>query len=324
MLNIVNETICRSPGFRSGWRKSICAWALAGLAAGWVSTAWAQQSFTSPQAGAAALADAVKADNQSALRVILGRHGSKLVSSGDPVADARNRETFVQAYGESNRIVLEGEEHAELWVGKEGWPLPIPLVKSTDGSWRFDTRRGGVEILSRRIGRNELAAIQVCLAIVDAEREFAARDSDGDGLREYAARFTSTPGRRNGLYWPTEPQEALSPLGPLLAAAAKDGYLSTGAGSSEPYQGYFYKILTRQGKEAPGGAYSYFVKGQMIAGFALIAYPARYGASGIMSFIVSQDGIVYQKNLGRNTATIATGLKSFNPDASWKRVPEIK
>jgi hypothetical protein len=169
-----------------------------------------------------------------------------------------------------------------------------------------------------------LAAIQVCLAIVDAEREFAARDSDGDGLREYAARFTSTPGRRNGLYWPTEPQEALSPLGPLLAVAAKDGYLGTGAGSSEPYQGYFYKILRRQGKEASGGAYSYFVKGQMIAGFALIAYPARYGASGIMSFIVNQDGIVYQKNLGRNTATIATGLKSFNPDASWKRVPETK
>ena len=324
MLNIVKQTICRRAGLGSGWRKSICAWVLAGLASALVSAAWAQQSFTSPQAGAAALADAVKSDNQPALRAILGRHGSKLVSSGDPVADARNRETFIHAYGESNKIVLEGEAQAELWVGNQGWPLPIPLVKSTDGNWRFDTRRGEVEILSRRIGRNELAAIQVCLAIVDAEREFAARDSDGDGLREYAARFTSTPGQRNGLYWPTEPQEALSPLGPLLAAAAKDGYLGTGAGSSEPYQGYFYKILTRQGKEASGGAYSYFVQGQMIAGFALIAYPARYGASGIMSFIVNQDGIVYQKNLGRNTATIATGLKSFNPDASWNRVPEIK
>lgn len=324
MLNIVKQPICRHSGSKSAWRQSMCALALAGVAWVCAPAVWAQPGFTSPQAAATALADAVRADNQPALRALLGRHGSKLISSGDPVADARNRETFIQAYGESNKIVLEGEEQAELWVGKEGWPLPIPIVRSSVGSWRFDTRRGEVEILSRRMGRNELAAIQVCLAVVDAEREFATRDSDGDGLREYAARFTSTPGQRNGLYWPTEPQEALSPLGPLLAAAAKDGYMGTGAGSSEPYQGYFYKILTRQGKEAAGGAYSYFVQAQMIAGFALIAYPARYGASGIMSFIVNQDGIVYQKNLGHNTATIATGLKSYNPDASWKRVREIK
>jgi hypothetical protein len=229
----------------------------------------------------------------------------------------------VQAYDEANRVVLEDSRNAELLVGQQAWPLPIPLVQSVDGQWHFDTRKGETEILSRRIGANELAAIQVCLAIVDAQREFSARDSDGDGLKEFASRFTSTPGQRDGLYWPTSPDEPLSPLGPLLAAAAKDGYLSPNAGSQEPYQGYYYRILTRQGKDAPGGAYNYFVKGQMVAGFALLAYPARYGASGVMSFMVSQDGVVYQKNLGRKTSTLAAHVPSFNPDTSWQRAPQI-
>jgi hypothetical protein len=272
------------------------------------------------EAGVTALVEAVKSNDQSTLLAILGTHGSKLISSGDAVADERNREAFIKAYGEANKLVLEGDQHAALVIGKDEWPLPIPLVKSHDAGWRFDTRKGEAEILTRRIGRNELAAIQVCLAIVDAQREFAVRDSDGDGLREYAAKMTSSPGQRDGLYWPTAEDEALSPLGPLLAAAAQDGYLSPNTGSLEPYHGYFYKILTRQGAHAPGGRYDYFVQGQMVAGFALLAWPARYGASGIVSFIVSQDGSVYQKNLGRKTSALAPALGSFDPDASWKRV----
>lgn len=320
MFNRLKQTIWRAR-LRQNWlRGALCALALFALALLPLSVTAAQMSFASPEAGVAALVEAVKSDDQPGLRAILGPHASRLVRSGDPVADEKSREKFIQAYGEANKIVLEGDAHAELSIGKDGWPMPIPLVKSNDGNWRFDTRSGEKEILARRIGRNELAAIQVCLAIVDAEREFTARDADGDGLREYAARFTSRPGKRDGLYWPTKTDEQLSPLGPLLAVAAKDGYASPDSGSLKPYHGYFYKILTRQGKGAPGGAYNYFVKGKMISGFALIAYPARYGASGVMSFIVNQDGIVYEKNLGKNTAAMASGLTTFSPDASWKRL----
>jgi len=316
-VNITQKIFGHSPANMHHWRNAMGALTLVGLTTLSAFAAPKQQSFATPQDGAQALAQAVKTDNQSALRSIFGADASKLINSGDPVADARNREKFIQAYGEANEIVLTNETHAELQIGKDNWPMPIPLVKSKDSRWRFDPQRGEAEIISRRIGRNELAAIQACLAIVDAQNEFAARDPDADGLHEFASRFTSTNGKRDGLYWPTQPDEALSPLGPLLASAAKDGYLKSGAQSLEPYQGYFYRILTKQGKSAPGGAYDYFVKRQMMGGFALVAYPARYGASGIMSFIVSQDGVVYQKNLGRYSARLASRIKAFDPDASW-------
>jgi len=280
----------------------------------------AQRTFATPQAAASALAEAVKAADQAALRGIFGAGGSKLIRSGDPIADEQDRRNFTQKYEEGNRIAADDDGRAELLIGKDAWPMPIPLVKGADGSWRFDTRAGEEEILARRIGRNELAAIQVCLAIVEAEREFVGRDSDGDGLHEYAARITSRPGKRDGLYWPTGDNEAQSPLGPLLAAAAQDGYPGTDTGSLQPYHGYLFKILTEQGKDAPGGAYKYFVGGKMIAGFGVIAYPARHGASGLMSFIVNQNGVVYQKNLGAHTVGMASHLKSFHPDASWRRV----
>jgi len=196
--------------------------------------------------------------------------------------------------------------------------MPIPLVKS-DGGWRFDTQQGEKEILARRIGRNEMAAIQVCLAIVDAEREYATLDLDSDGIPEYAPKFVSAPGKRDGLYWQTKTDDPLSPLGPLLATATQEGYTRSASRPLAPYHGYFYRILTRQGKDAPGGAYDYFVNGKMIGGFAVIAYPARYGASGVMSFIVNHDGVVYEKDLGKNTAAIASKMTTFNPDASWKR-----
>jgi hypothetical protein len=319
MSNMLTETIAQGCSLL---RRIIGAVALLALASMSQTASSAQSKFDSPEAAVAALIEAVESDDQPALRAVLGLHGSKLIRSGNAVADRRNRESFIQAYGEANKIVVDGGRRAELLIGKDGWPMPIPLVKAPDGNWRFDPHTGEVEVLFRRNGRNELAAIQVCLAVVDAEREYTSSDRDGDGLREYAARFTSTPGKRDGLYWATEGDEKLSPLGPLLAVAVRDGYAGAGAGILKPYHGYFYKLLTRQGKDAPGGAYGYFVNGKMVAGFALIAYPARYGASGIMSFMVSQDGIVYEKNLGRNTKSLASALTTFNPDASWKPVQE--
>ena len=295
----------------------ICAVALMVLAPMALAVA-AQKSFVSPEAGITALVEAVKSDDQPVLLALLGPHGGKLISSGDSVADRQSREAFLKAYGEANKLVLEGDQHATLVIGKDEWPMPIPLVKSKDG-WRFDTRQGEKEILTRRIGRNELAAIKVCLAIVDAEREYAALDLDGDGIPEYAPKFVSAPGKRDGLYWPTKADERLSPLGPLLAAATSEGYTGSDSRPFAPYHGYFYRILTGQGKDAPGGAYDYLIKGKMIGGLAVIAYPARYGASGVMSFIVNHDGVVYEKDLGKNTAALASKKTTYNPDASWKR-----
>ena len=296
----------------------ICTVALLVMAPMALAATAGQTSFASPEAGIAALVEAVRMNDQPMLHAIFGPHGGKLLSSGDAVADEKSREVFLKAYGEANKLVHESDQHATLVIGKDEWPMPIPLVKSRDG-WRFDTQQGEKEILARRIGRNELAAIKVCLAIVDAERDFAALDLDGDGIPEYAPKFVSAPGKRDGLYWETSAGEPPSPLGPLLAAATSEGYTGSGSRPLAPYHGYFYRILTKQGKDAPGGAYDYFVKGKMIGGLAVIAYPARYGASGVMSFMVNHDGMVYEKNLGKNTVVIASKMTTFNPDASWKR-----
>ncbi len=270
-----------------------------------------QKSFASPEAAVAALANAVKSGNKVKLSAILGSHGSKLISSGDAVADAQGRKAFVKAYEEANKITPDGDK-ATLVIGKDEWPFPIPLVKS-DGTWKFDTEQGEQEILSRRIGRNELAAIQVCLAIVDAERDYAATRPDRTAVPEYAAKIVSSKDKHDGLYWPAKPGEAQSPLGPFVADAATEGYPTALA----PYHGYFYRILTAQGKDAPGGAYSYIIKGKMIGGFAVVAYPARYGASGVKTFIVNHDGTVYEKDLGENTAAIAARISDYDPDSSW-------
>jgi hypothetical protein len=277
-----------------------------------------QTVFASPIEAVTALVEAIKINDQPALRVILGPDGTALVSSGDTVADTQSRQGFLQAYNEANKVVLEGDTQATLVIGTDEWPMPIPLIKSKTG-WQFDTKQGEEEILARRIGRNELAAIQVCLAIVDAEREYAAKDVDGDGLLEYAPKFVSTVGKRDGLYWETAADEPSSPLGPLLAAAASEGYTSSESNLPAPYHGYFYRILTRQGNDAPGGAYDYVVHDKMIGGFAVIAYPARYRVSGIMSFMVNQDAVVYEKDLGENTAPLASKMMVFNPNPSWKR-----
>jgi hypothetical protein len=275
-----------------------------------------QRRFASLDDATTALMDAIRAGDRKALLAILGEAGKGLVSSGDEAADRRVRERFVAKYDEGHRLEAGGGK-VVLVVGRDNFPLAIPLVP--DGpSWRFDTEAGKEEMINRRIGENELNTIQVCLAYVDAQREYYARDPDGNSLLQYAQRFASSPGKRDGLYWPTKPGEPASPLGALVVRARDEGYTKRSAGPV-PYWGYYYRILTAQGKDAPGGAFDYRAQRSMIGGFALVAYPAQYGVSGIMTFLVNHDGVVYQKDLGPNSAGIARAMKKFNPDSTWKK-----
>jgi hypothetical protein len=264
-----------------------------------------------------AVGGGTRAGKTADLEKILGPSGRALIFSGDRVADREGREKFAADYAEKHAIDSESDSKAILVIGADEWPFPIPLVKQ-GAAWRFDTEAGADEILNRRIGRNELNAIQVCGAIVDAERDYASKDRTGAGYLEYAQKFMSSPGKRDGLYWPATAGEA-SPIGPLVVGARAEGYrTNTAPDKPSPYHGYFYRILKEQGKDAPGGARSYVVRGHMIGGFALVAFPAKYGDSGVMSFMVDQDGVIYEKNLGPNTAAIARGMTVFNPDAGWK------
>jgi len=279
----------------------------------------AQQHFASPEEAFDALAKAVAAHDRKALEKIFGAGSAKLLSSGDAVADRHTGERFTELYQEAHKVERDGEAKAILQIGKNDWPLPIPLVKQGEG-WHFDTAAGQDEIIDRRIGRNELSTIQTLLAIVDGQQEYAAKDRNGDGLLAYAKKFLSSPGKHDGLYWPTKAGEEESPLGPLAADAAAEGYGKGKKGKPQPYHGYFFRLLTGQGKDAPGGAYDYIAKGDMIGGFAVLAWPAKYGSSGVMSFMTNQDGVVYQKDLGPKTGEVAAGIKRFNPDATWKKV----
>jgi hypothetical protein len=278
-----------------------------------------QRTFASPEEAVKALVEALKSKDAKALEAIFGPGSKDLVSSGDPVADSAEYERTVNHLEQKTRLEQSAGK-VILYAGNEEWPFAIPIVKK-DALWRFDSKQGREEILARRIGRNELSAIQFCLAYVDAQREYALKDRDADGLLEYAQKFESDKGKKNGLYWDVKAGEAQSPLGPLAAVAQKQGY-STKREKPEPYLGYYYRILKAQGKEALGGAYDYVVKGKMIGGFALVAYPAKYASSGVMSFIVNQDGVVYEKDLGRNTEKTAQAMKLFNPDGTWKKVEE--
>ena len=278
-----------------------------------------QKSFKSPEEAVRALGDAVKGNDTKELLTIFGPEGKELISSGDKVADETGRERFAQAYEEMNKLVSENDTKVILHVGKGDWPFPIPVVKRGE-YWLFDTMAGREEILNRRIGRNELSAIQVCLAYVDAQREYILKDRDEDKLLEYARRLQSRKGKKNGLYWEAKEGEEQSPLGPLIAKAAGEGYIGRRPlGRRNPYHGYHYKILKSQGKNAPGGEYDYVVEGKMIGGFALVAYPSEYGNSGVMTFIVNQDGVVYEKDLGKETGKIARAMKTFDPDKTWKK-----
>jgi hypothetical protein len=276
--------------------------------------------FRSPEEAVKAFTDAIEADDLKELMMIFGPGAKEVIFSGDEVADKAGREHFAKSYGEMNKLVPEDDGKVVLHVGSDDWPFPIPIVKKGK-AWFFDTEAGKHEILHRRIGRNELSTIQVCLAYVDAQREYASTDWDGNGLFEYAQTFASTKGAKDGLYWETKGGGGGSPLGPLAAEAVEEGSDRDKSGIKPvPYHGYFFKILKSQGKHAPGGAYDYVVKGKMIGGFGLVAYPAGYAVSGVMTFIVSHDGVVYQKDLGRETEKVVKGMKQYDPDKTWKKV----
>ena len=282
--------------------------------------AHAQQSFGTPEEAADALASAVRSGNWKSIATVLGRGSIDIAVSGDQVADAAARQRFVAAYDAKHQITKDGDNNAVMIIGGEDFPFPIPLVRKGD-AWKFDTAAGRQEILYRRIGRNELDAIQVCLAYVDAQNEYAEKDRTGAGVGIYAQRILSQPGKKDGLYWPAaQSDDSKSPLGELVAGATAEGYRARAGGRRSPYHGYYYRILTRQGPNVKGGALNYVVDGKMIGGFALIAYPAQYGNSGVMTFLVSHDGVVYQKDFGPRTARIAEAITSYNPDQTWKKV----
>jgi hypothetical protein len=289
------------------------------ISAGTLFAAVTQKSFGSAEDAMKAFVTAARNNDDSEILLIFGPESEDLISSGDKVADKQRREEFLRAYDEKNKLVPEGDSMI-LVIGKNDWPFPIPIVKKGEG-WIFDTRKGKEEILNRRIGENELDTIKSCLAIVDAQREYAIKDHDGDGLAEYAEKFRSDPGKKNGLYWETKEGEEPSPLGELFAKARTEGYTEKRkAGKPEPYHGYYYRILKAQRKNAPGGAYSYVVNGKMIGGFAVVAWPAKYGNSGVMTFIVNHDGVVYQKNLGENTEETVKFMEEYDPDKTWEKV----
>ena len=268
--------------------------------------AWGQQSYPTPAAAADALVDGIARHDWDQVKVVVGPDYQKYIPKG--VVDDDDITNFLAAWAESHGIIAAGADRAYLGAGTHGWTMPIPIVKTASG-WQFDAKGAPEELRTRRIGRNELAAIQVALAYTDAQEEYFAKDRNGDGVKEYARNALSTPGRRDGLYWAALPGEEESPLGPAFADA-KVG---------QPYHGYVYKILTAQGKDAPGGAKSYVKNGRMTEGYALIAWPAKYDETGVMTFIVNRDGTVYQKNLGTNTASSVRAITAYNPDANWTK-----
>lgn len=280
-----------------------------------------QQSFSSPQDAVAALIAALRAEDSKALLEVVGPSARSWLFSGDPVADARDWKQFVAAHDARHSLALDSTgRKAVLSVGNSDYPFAAPIVQRGQ-RWVFDTAAGREEVLNRRVGRNELDTIQTLLAVVDAQREFARSDADGNRLHDYARYFVSTPGKKDGLYWPTDPGAPRSPLGPMVAAAMKEGYSAQDRSLKPvPYNGYFFRMLTSQGRHAKGGEYSYLVNGKLFGGFAVVAYPARYGVSGVMTFLVNHDGVVFEKDLGPGTVEQASKMIRFNPDSTWKKV----
>jgi len=277
------------------------------------------KAFETPEQAVTALADAVNTTNRAAFLTLFGPESERLVNP-DSVQGAEELADFADAFNATNRLVPDSNGRMILEVGNSGWPFPIPLVKMA-GGYRFDTAAGADEILNRRIGRNELDVLRVIRAYAEAQREYAGRDRDGDGVLEYAQRISSSPGRTDGLFWPPEQNGEISPLGPLFVYAQSEGYFpnqSAPRNQPRPFHGYLFKILTQQGKNAPGRKHDYIINGNMIAGFGLLAWPAEYGDSGIMTFIVNQQGRVYQKDLGRDTGKIAPRITAYDPDRTWR------
>jgi hypothetical protein len=280
-----------------------------------VSQQASEKSFATPQEAAQALVDAAGQNDTAALLKLFGPQGADIVKSGDPAEDKDSRVEFARRAREKMEVQMEpsNPNRAVIIAGNQNWPFPVPLIRAKTGQWHFDSARGRVEILARRVGRNELVAIDVCRAYVEAQMEYASRDRDGNGVLEYAQKIVSAPGKKNGLYFEGE-QDNLVPKAFADAAAA----LAAEGKKPLPYHGYYFRVLTAQGPDAPGGARTYIVKGQMIGGFALIAYPAEYGVSGIKTFIVNHRGVVYEKDLGSATPALAPQTTRFNPDKTWK------
>jgi hypothetical protein len=277
-----------------------------------------QKVFSTPEEAANALIMAMQSNDEKAMLDLLGSDAKQIVSSGDETEDARSRAGFVQAYREMHRLVNEPDGTTTLYIGAKNWPTPIPLMRKAH-SWYFDTDAGKKEILYRRVGRNELSTIRVCLELVAAQRDYRRAQPE-----EYAEKILSDTGRRNGLYWPASAGDPQSPIGPLIASAVAEGYTNGKEIARSPYRGYYFHILRQQGKHAPGGALSYIANGKMTGGFAFVAYPAEYHSSGVMTFIVGSDGVVYEKDLGKETVAIAKAMKQYDPDASWHKAQEMQ
>jgi Protein of unknown function (DUF2950) len=282
-----------------------------------------QSTFATPEEAAKALADAVRAADVKALLAVVGPSSKPWLFSGDKVSDQNEWKGFLAAYDEKNSLQKDGDSKAILSVGKDDWPFPAPIVKKA-GKWSFDSAAGREEIINRRVGRNELDTIQTMLAIVDAQRDYAAGDANDSGFPDYARRFVSSPGKKDGLYWKQEEGKPESPLGALVADAASEGYGKNkhAANKKAAFHGYHYRIITAQGKDAPGGAKEYMVGDRLMGGFAVVAWPATYGSSGVTTFIVNHDGIVYEKDLGPQTASIAEAMTRYNPDSTWRKAQQ--
>ena len=289
---------------------------LACFSAGSAAQEKGQKTFSSPEEASQALAAAAQSNDEKTMLEILGPDTKGIVSSGDPTQDAERHTNFTRKYQQMHRFVKEPNGSVVLYIGAENWPTPIPLAMKGN-AWFFDTEAGKMEILFRRIGRNELSAIRICQELVAAQKEFYAMQHN-----EYAEQIFSDEGRHNGLYWKVSEGEPQSPIGPLVASAVAEGYAKGNAGPPTPYRGYFFHILTRQGKHAPGGAKKYIVNGRMTGGFAFIAYPAEYRSSGVITFVVNEDGIVYQKDLGKKTEALGKAMQEYNPDSSWSKAEE--
>jgi hypothetical protein len=282
-----------------------------------------QQDFASAEEAVRALVAAAQSNDTQALLEVLGEKAEPVVSSGDEVQDRNSRERFLQSYEQAHALDTSVEGVTTLEVGTDEWPFPFPIVQR-DGRWRFDSAAGTEEVLNRRVGANELATIQSSLAFVDAQREYYALNPERDPLLHYAQKLISTEGRKDGLYWPTASDETPSPLGEAFAQARAEGYFDKDVSKATPFHGYVYRLLKSQGSNAKGGAYHYMVRDKMLGGFALIAAPAEYGSSGVMTFIVNHDGIVFSKDLGEDTAQAALSIESFDPDQSWTREASIE
>lgn len=294
-------------------------WAQAPAAKSAAAAPTAQKTFASPEMAAKALVDAVRAKDANALLAVVGPSSKSWIFTGDDVADREDWAKFLAAFDKKNAITKQGDAKAELVVGEDDWPFPAPMVKKGD-KWAFDAEAGREEVLNRRVGRNELDAIQTLLAIVDAQRIYASKDPDGNGIASYASSFLSSPGKKNGLYWETKAGEPESPLGPLVGAASAQGYSKAKSEKPQPYRGYYYRMITAQGKDSPGGAYDYRVNRRLFGGFAVVAYPSSYGVSGVKTFIVNHAGVVYEKDLGAATASAAAAMTLYNPDKTWQTV----